>query len=301
MPTSITSSVTEPQKKQYFRFVEDATSKGAELALEQVVLDKDGLQLLLTRGGEFNAAIAAVIVAKTRELSLSNQFANEEVRSSYGYPDGYRVKPILEQVATLKGFFPNLATNDEVLEELASRPLPAGADGWFAIPRYDKVGSDYNDGFLKVLSALASKRKFYNYREGKLSEQYLRQSERAIAMWKKISEEEGQGGDILIVAAQFGFRHRGRSVRRAREVMVANEFCLGAFAVGCMLLTHPEREVRWEQLHIDCAGDEYAPDGDGQFVDAPIFRFIVGRLEFDTYRFGRAIGSYGSASGFAPQ
>jgi len=47
--------------------------------------------------------------------------------------------------------------------------------------------------------------------------------------------------DILVVPAQFGLRHRGRSVRRVREVMNANEFGLGVFAIGIMLLTHPER------------------------------------------------------------
>lgn len=63
------TSITSNQEKQYRRFVEDATRHGAELALKKVPLDKDGLQKLFGRGGEFNTAIAEVIVAKTRELS----------------------------------------------------------------------------------------------------------------------------------------------------------------------------------------------------------------------------------------
>jgi hypothetical protein len=68
-----------------------------------------------------------------------------------------------------------------------------------------------------------------------------------------------------------------------------------------MLLTHPEREVQWEQLHVDCAGDEFAPDADGDFSDAPIFGFDGGKVKFYADWFGNAHGSYGSASAFVSQ
>ena len=55
------ASITSEQQKQYCRFVEDGGTK----ALEQVDLDKDGLQRLLGRGGEFQK----VIVSAIRELS----------------------------------------------------------------------------------------------------------------------------------------------------------------------------------------------------------------------------------------
>ena len=112
---------------------------------------------------------------------------------------------------------------------------------------------------------------------------------------------EGQEGDILVIPAQFGFRHRGKSVRRARETFYDNEFGLGAFAVGTMLLTHPEREVEWEQLHIDCSGDEYSPDADGQFVGTPFFNWFDGKLRFGVDWTVDANERYGSASGFLPQ
>jgi hypothetical protein len=83
--------------------------------------------------------------------------------------------------------------------------------------------------------------------------------------------------------------------------MNAVEFGLGAFAVGCMLLTHPEREVKWEQLHMDCAGDEFAPDADGDFSRAPVFFFSDGKVGFGAYWFDRARDGYGSVSGFLPQ
>ena len=56
MKTSITN-ITNGQKKQYLRFVEDA----AERALTEVGLDKDGIQKLIENGDEFQADIVASI------------------------------------------------------------------------------------------------------------------------------------------------------------------------------------------------------------------------------------------------
>jgi hypothetical protein len=112
---------------------------------------------------------------------------------------------------------------------------------------------------------------------------------------------EKQKGDFLLIAGQFGLTHRGRSVRRVRVVYAPHEFGLGSFIVGCMLIAHPEREVQWEQLHVDCAGDEFAPGIDGDFSRASYFCFRGGELGFAAPWFGRAYQGCGSASGFLPQ
>jgi hypothetical protein len=147
---------------------------------------------------------------------------------------------------------------------------------------------------------IASKRKFYNYRDGQLGAEYLRQHAKTVKMFQKLGDEQ-KDHDILVVPAQFGLRHKGRSVRRAREVFAANEFGLGAFAIGIMLLTHPERLNRHGDLWMDCAGDEFAPFADGDFSRSPVFEFIGGRLKFGTRDVSDASGSYGSVSGFVPQ
>lgn len=225
-----------------------------------------------------------------------NQFANEEINSNYTYPESYNVRPIAEQVARLKELFPEL--NGANLE-IAKGELPEGAEGWFAIPRWDKLGKGYPKAFeQRVIPALsAAFPKFYNYRKGELSAKYLRQHQCTIEMYKRLATEQ-ERYDILIVPAQFGLRHRGRSVRRAREMFVANEFGLGAFAVGCMLLTHPERLVRWEQLHIDCGGDEYSWYAAGGWASCLGFRFRGDQLEFRAHWLYDAHQDFGSASGF---
>ena len=283
------TSITPGQRKQYFRFVEDA----AERALKETALDKDGIQKLIENGDEFQARIVTGI----KELSVSNQFADEEVQSSYAYPKGYKVKGITEQTNILRQLFSGIGFADE---KIAEQPLPSNAEGWFAIPKWQTLAPTYGEAVEKVLAMIASKRKFYNYRDGQLGAEYLRQHAKTVKMFQKLGDEQ-KDFDILVVPAQFGLRHRGRSVRRAREVFTANEFGLGAFAIGIMVLTHPERLVQWEQLHVDCAGDEFASLAGGGFSGAPVLRFHDGKVKFIANWCGSADGSYGSASAFVSQ
>jgi hypothetical protein len=250
-------------------------------------------------GDEFNAAIAAVIVAKTRELSISNQFASEEVKSNYGYLSGYKPTYMIEQTNLLRRLFPGVGYADE---KLAEQPLPPNTEGWFAIPKWETMAPTYGEAVQMVLDKIKETRngKFYNYRDGKLGPQYLRQSAKSANAFQKLGTEQ-KDHDILVVAAQFGLRHRGRSVRRAREVMNASEFGLGAFAVGIMLLTHPERLKHYDDLWIDCAGDEYSCDADGLFDVAPFFHFGGDEVQFVTHGVASASGYDGSASASVSQ
>ena len=287
MGTLIT--VTDGQKKQVKRFAEDAVDR----AIVEGLLDKDGIQKLIENGDEFQLRIVTGI----RELSVSNQFADEEVQSSYAYPKGYKVKGITEQTNILRQLFSGIGFADE---KIAEQPLPSNAEGWFAIPKWQTLAPTYGEAVEKVLAMIASKRKFYNYRDGQLGVEYLRQHAKTVKMFQQLGDEQ-KDFDILVVPAQFGLRHKGRSVRRAREVFTANEFGLGAFAIGIMLLTHPEREVQWEQLHVDCAGDEFSPGAGGVFSNAPVFDFDGGEVRFNAYWFGDAYRHFGSASAFVSQ
>lgn len=285
-----TQSITSGQTKQFKRFIEDAADK----ALAEVGLDKDGLQMLIGNGDKFQADI----VASIRKHSISSRFADEEVTSNCGYPSGYKLKDITEQTNILRQLFPGIGYADE---KLAHQPRPANAEGWFAIPKWQSVAKTYNEAVKKVLALIKKQRngKFYNCQEGKIGAQYLRQHERTVNKLKTLAKEQ-PGYDILVVAGQFGLRHRGRSVRRAREVFTANEFGLGTFEIGCMLLTHPERLQGFYSLWIDCAGDEYAP-ADGDFSVAPCFNFRGGVVKFGTHWSAYVSDLYGSVSGFLPQ
>ena len=241
---------------------------------------------------------------------MSNQYANEEVRSSYTYPKEYKgPKPIVDQIKAIAKIFG--LDPSQAIEFAKNLPaLPEGAEGWFAIPSVDALAKKHfpevTDPVQKdcqavqlVHAKIAASRSFYNYREGQITPAQLRVHARTAHALDLIAET--QKGDILIVAAQLGMRHRGKSVRRAREVFVANEFGLGSLAVGSIVLTHPERLIRWEELDMDCSGDEFSPDADGDFSSAPIFHFGDGKVKFGAYWYGGAREDCGSASAFLSQ
>ena len=120
-------------------------------------------------------------------------------------------------------------------------------------------------------------------------------------MFEKFANEQ-KDYDILVIPAQFGILHRGRSVRRALEVMMnSNQFGLGAFAVGIMLLTHPERLQSYNDFYIDCAGDKFSTEIVGVFDDAPFFKFYGDKVMFGTRWVGYTFDFFGSASGFVSQ
>lgn len=296
METITQAAATTGQIKQINRFGSDAIEK----VLAELGLDNPGAQRVIEHGDEFAEAIRNAALTSLKDLSVSDKFKDEEEESEYGYLSGYKPKGITEQTNRLRELFPGIGY---AAEKLAEGTLPPNAEGWFAIPRWEKIAPTYNEAVQKVLDLIKQTRngKFYNYREGQLGPERLRQTARTAKFFQTLGDEQ-KDQDILVVPAQFGLRHRGRSVRRAREVMQVNEFGLGAFAIGIMLLTHPERLNHYDDLYVDCAGDEFDdPDSGDRFGRAPGFVFAGGKVEFGTRWFSYAFSDDGSASGFVPQ
>ena len=295
MKTITHARATPGQIKQISRFAADAVEK----VLADFGPDHAGAQLVIERGNEFASAIREATMAALKDLSVSDKFKDEEVESSYGYLSGYKPKSISEQVACLRKLFPQRESPDLKLDD---EEFSGPAEGHFAIPRWKKIAPTYCEAVQKVMALLkkARKGKFFNFREDELSAEQLREHPRKAAAFQKLGDEQKEQ-DVLLVPAQFGLCHRGRSVRRAREVFRAGEFGLGAFEVGIMLLTHPERLEHCDDLWIDCAGDEFSPDADGRFPCAPVFRFYDDSLKFYAKGVDGARDGYGSASGFFPQ
>lgn len=307
MNTSMTSKGTEPatdeQWKQIKRVIEDGSAKAADIVRKRVSLNKTDAQVIIMNGDILQNVAIDAIIAKIEDLTVSDQYADEEVDSSYTYPPEYTYKPLSEQIAILLKHFPQLnveQTNEFIVKVLPTLELPAGAEGWFAIPNPERLAPSYGEALEKVLKIIDSSRKFQNYRKGELGPDRLRQHARTVQFLNKIGET--QTGDILVIPCQFGLKYRGKSIRRARELFNKfTEFGLGAFMVGCMLITHPDRAVRTEELDMDCAGDEYTPDADGDFSRSLCFYFGGSQLKFDCYWIDNAHGYFSSVSGFLPQ
>lgn len=308
MTTLTREPATDGQMKQLTRMATDAAEKAVKAYADANYLSKEGAELV-KGNADFVGRIHAATVLALVELSNTDKFKDEEVSSTYGYLSGYAPKGLTEQCNRLRELFSGIGfANLDLLTQIEKGdvPLPTGAEGWFAIPNWMKnpniFGSIYSGALLKALDTIKQTRngKFYNYRDGQLDEKRLRQSAQSQKFWTELADAQGNP-DILIVPAQFGIRHRGRSVRRAREVFAGNEFGLGAFAVGIMILTHPERLMHYDDLWIDCAGDEFDNPGAGdRFGHAPRFGFD-GEVKFGAVWADDADDYCGSASGVLPQ
>lgn len=280
-------TLTQKQNEQYFGFVKDVV----ECALNKMSLDEDRLQRLIKNRGEFQEAI---LMAVTK---ISNKFADEEMKSNSHYPVGYKPRGIAEQVKCLRELFPDLSDADE---KLAEQDLPLYAEAWFAIPRWEKIAPTYCEALQKVLDRVKKVRSnWFLHDFGPSNLRQLKKSAKAI---QKL-ELEQKNHDILVVPAQFGLRHQGRSIQRAREVMNDSEFGLGAYAVGIMLLTHPERLQHLIDFQIHCAGDEHTSGCYDDFRFSPHYMYDGGwyretKFQFSMSWINNADSNSGSASGF---
>jgi hypothetical protein len=292
VPLHLSGNTTEQQNRQLQEFLGDAVQEAYRTSIGQ--LDRQSAQTVLDMNRKLKAEVAECVVEIIRRHTVSDKYKDEEVGSERVYPSTYRVRPVEAQVTELRKLFPALGS---CLEKLARKPLPAGAEAWFAIPRWQALAPNYSEAVEMVLGVLATKRKFSNRIIGKLSEKHLRQSERS-KLAETILAEQQQWNDFVVVGAQAGMLHRGSSARRTRVAMAGNEFGLGVFAIACILLMHPERLSTGDTLMIDCSGDEYSVRGDYTFDRVPLFDYDNAGIEFSIFYEDRARNLWGTPTGF---
>jgi hypothetical protein len=292
VPLHLSGNTTEAQNRRLQEFLGEAVLEAYRDSIE--MLDQQRAQVVLDMEKKLKAEISHMIVDAIQRHTISDKYKDEQVESNRVYPPSYRVRPVEAQVTELKKHFPQLGS---CLEKLSRRPLPEGAEAWFAIPRWEALAPTYNEAVEMVLGVIGSRRKFQNRIAGRLGPTYLRQSERTKLAGKILADQQS-GNDIMVVATQAGLLHRGCSARRARVAMAGNEFGFGVFEVACLLLTHPERLSTEDTLMIDCGGDEYSVRGDYTFDRVPLFDFDISGIEFSIFYEDRSRNLWGTPSGF---
>lgn len=178
-----TLSITTEETKQYKRFMEEA----AEGALQEAGVDRQGFDRLVKRSGDFQSAIISVI----HEFSIGNPYADEEVRTNCRYHETYKIQPLSQQIASLCSCFPVLSsklTREFIESELPVLKLPRGAEGWFAIPKWDRLARSYGEATELILKAFAVPNLRKNP-ESKLDLTRFRQQKRTAEMLAEIGNE----------------------------------------------------------------------------------------------------------------
>jgi hypothetical protein len=292
VPLQLAGNTTEQQNAALQQYLAEAVREAYGTAIDE--LDRQSVESVLQSHNELKSEIVGQIVNAIQRHAVSNKYLSEAVGSDRGYPANYRVRPIEAQTTGLRTAFPKLGS---CIEKLARLPLPEGAEGWFAIPRWQALAPTYDEAAEMMLEMLGKRRRFSNRIAGRLSEAFLRQTARS-RLADEILADQQAGNDILVVAAQAGMLHRGWSARRTGAAMAGNEFGLGVFAFAATLLTHPERLSSSDALMVDCCGDEYSIHGDSTFDRIPLFDFDPSGIEFSIFYEDRARNLWGSPTGF---
>lgn len=221
---------------------------------------------------------------------MSNRFTNEEKESKWGYYSGYeKPKSVEDQIDILRSHWPDLDPDPALKyyrEVYSTLTLPGWVEGPFVIlppmvgEYYEELGRLHRADDRQtdqLFGALARDRgRALHIRRDQFDPHDLMWVERTN---KFRALKKGYPGDLLIIPAQFGVRHRGRSVRRARRMFDRNEVGLDLNMVATMLLTHPERLQHHKDLSIDCAGSGYDPVSHRYSLITP--NFHVGLDGFD--------------------
>ncbi len=237
---------------------------------------------------------------------IAKLLAGRERRTKYVYPPEYTgLSSITQQVKLLQQKVPAFAelNADWFLNEgqdwYDSLTLPDAVEGPLVKVWDESVGGCHNALDL-IFKAIAKERKFYSYREGQLTPKLLRQCERTTDYEHDMKRV--QPGDFLIVPSQVGDRWGGYPVREVRRSYNEGEFGHGSVAGGCLILSHPNRLVRFDELDMDFPGDEFEdPDAGDRLVRVPIFAQNKDGIVFGSTRVDGAYGYYGSVTGFLPQ
>lgn len=239
--------------------------------------------------------------------------------SFFAYPEIYKgPREITEQIYKIAGIFdldPRFALEfvnniNQSRQGDAQSILPSGAEGWFAVPslrglnkKYFPHVSDPDEIYCKSLKLahvkLKESRNFYAYLPGGISKERLRILPSTLRGLGQI--ENSQKGDILVIPAQLGLKHRGESPSLAKDTYSPNEYGLDSFSLCAILLTHPERLAGWNELGIECPGNVFDYYKSGLFTHTPTYSLRgTGVRAYHLWNWD-GYANYGSATFYAPE
>lgn len=236
-------------------------------------------------------------------------FPDIQLKTCYTYPNDYRPRPVEVQIDQIAKLF--LLDPQRAYAFAANLPgLPNGAEAWFAFPSVDALGKQHFPGIddpadlycratQLALEMLRQSRAFRNYRDGHITPDHLRVRPHTTKALGEVART--CQGDIHIIPAQLGMRHRGFSAYQAQEDFAPREFGLPSFAIASILLVNSERFGHEEELCMECAGDELVENGADTYADVPTFFSLHNELGFDGHCWKYPFDFYGSVTGFIPE
>lgn len=165
--------------------------------------------------------------------------------------------------------------------------------GVYRFSAWQSIAPTYIEAVEKIFAAIKDTRPFTNY----MTLTNLRETPRKQELLARVTKD-----GVIELEVQTGQKYKGVSPQEARASFADNECGLGIYEAACIVLAKPELLTKWEDLGLDCAGDEYDySGGDARFSSVPCLYFDGGRLKAVNGWFDGADDGFGAASAFLPQ
>lgn len=232
-------------------------------------IDNDAAQLIIEQGGLFQEKMLPIL--KELAMPKGNDYADETVNLAFFYPKGHYIPSLAEQRDRLLAAFPGLNLPEPVYEHtfqrgfdgVAYHVFPERLGLQFDIPdgNHSNYGKVIEEIILPALAAVykANGHGFYNHLARELGPNLIRLDERSRAIFNQMQEITVMDAFIAPVSLGQLWKPYTYSARNARETCFLSRKFLpqGLAQVGCHLVAIPDRLVSYNDLWIECPGDEY--------------------------------------------
>lgn len=244
------------------------------------------LRMMARNGHRPDALSAAVLALKDegafeqiRRRRRGNPYADEVVKSGWGYPAGYRPMPLQGQIGAFARFYPELKIPKAVVEPSRHEQfMPMAVPKLSAVAKRWRIADPFRTGYEDVIRRLADvvqnvfRARRFGFAKTSLDLKgfhRLMPSPTARDAMMRL-EHERRDGDILVFPGQLGVRWIGSSMRRIRwhcahadfePLPGQREFPLPLYVMLSQLLIHPERLMCSSASGMYCAGDDVVKRG----------------------------------------
>jgi hypothetical protein len=135
----------------------------------------------------------------------------------------------------------------------------------------------------------------------KLDRTHYRRKKKSAEKMRQLWESQGCPTGIILIPAQLGFNHIGKSSLHAEMEMDEHEVMMDAWEALQFVLTHSDRFRNDNDLCMDLAGSECSVGANRDFGHALSVTFGSHRLNLFCYEAGVRNSKYGLVTGFLPQ
>ncbi len=216
-------------------------------------LNNEDFEIIKQKQDELIPHFKTLLSKKLKEMVSVGSYLDEEVNSDFIQNKNFKYRSLLEQKNVLEKYFGPLGKIDSVYP---GKKYPDQSN-LYLIPNIELAGDNFEvamDNVLRIIAKESGRPVTNSFISRRMKINELVHSKNFLSKIDTLKKSQN-GENSLVIPAQLGIRHKGRSGRRADECMTQHEFGLDPYQLGIILITHPERAIEFEDgLAAMCTG-----------------------------------------------